>query len=47
MQAYLLNGSPGEFDGVKIFNPEGQAIGFIRLPERCANVAFGGLESNR
>ncbi|MDH5858236.1 SMP-30/gluconolactonase/LRE family protein [Lampropedia aestuarii] len=47
MQAYPLNGSPEEFDGVKIFNPEGQAIGFIRLPERCANVAFGGPKRNR
>lgn len=47
MQAYMLNGSPEEFDSVKVFNPEGKAIGFIRLPERCANVAFGGPERNR
>ncbi len=25
-----------------IFNPEGKAIGFIKLPERCANLAFRG-----
>ena len=34
-------------DGVKIFNPEGQPIGFIALPERCANVCFGGVKRNR
>src|SRR5262249_22068715 len=26
-----------ELDGVKVFNPEGTPIGFIALPERCAN----------
>jgi gluconolactonase len=25
-------------DGVMVFNPEGQLIGRIRLPERCANL---------
>jgi gluconolactonase len=34
-------------DGVRIFNPEGKAIGRIALPERCANVCFGGLQRNR
>ena len=29
-------------DGVSIFNPEGKPIGRIDLPERCANVCFGG-----
>jgi gluconolactonase len=29
-------------DGVKVFNPAGKAIGFIALPERAANVCFGG-----
>ena len=38
---------PAEYDGVKVFNPAGQAIGFIRLPERCANLAFGGPKRNR
>ena len=36
-----------ELDGVRIFSPEGQAIGHIHLPERCANVCFGGLQRNR
>ena len=36
-----------ELDGVKVFNPEGKAIGFIRLPERCPNLAFGGPKKNR
>jgi gluconolactonase len=34
-------------DGVAIFNPEGKAIGRIDLPERCANLCFGGLRRNR
>jgi gluconolactonase len=34
-------------DGVKVFDPAGKPIGFIQLPERCANVAFGGPLRNR
>ncbi len=34
-------------DGVSIFNPEGKLIGRIDLPERCANVCFGGRHRNR
>ena len=34
-------------DGVKVFNPAGQPIGFIALPERAANVCFGGRKRNR
>jgi gluconolactonase len=36
-----------ELDGVRIFNPAGEPIGHIRLPERCANVCFGGRHRNR
>jgi len=34
-------------DGVHVFNPAGKLIGRIDLPERCANLCFGGLERNR
>lgn len=34
-------------DGVHIFNPAGKLIGRIDLPERCANLCFGGLHRNR
>jgi gluconolactonase len=34
-------------DGVMIFAPSGQPIGRIALPERCANLCFGGLRRNR
>ena len=34
-------------DGVMIFNPSGKPIGRIALPERCANLCFGGLKRNR
>lgn len=36
-----------ELDGVAIFNPDGNPIGRIRLPERCGNVCFGGRKRNR
>jgi gluconolactonase len=36
-----------ELDGVMIFAPDGKPIGRIALPERCANVCFGGLKRNR
>jgi gluconolactonase len=34
-------------DGVHVFNPQGKLIGRIDLPERCANVCFGGVHRNR
>jgi gluconolactonase len=36
-----------ELDGVMVFNPAGKAIGRIALPERCANLCFGGVQRNR
>ncbi len=36
-----------ELDGVRVFNPAGVPIGHIKLPERCANLCFGGLHRNR
>ena len=36
-----------ELDGVRILNKDGASIGHIRLPERCANLAFGGRHRNR
>jgi gluconolactonase len=39
--------SSAELDGVMVFNPQGKAIGFIHLPERCANLTFGGPTRNR
>jgi len=34
-------------DGVKVFDNTGKPIGFIALPERCANLCFGGRLRNR
>ena len=34
-------------DGVHVFNSSGDLIGHIDLPERCANICFGGLHRNR
>jgi gluconolactonase len=39
-------GTP-ELDGVRVFNPAGEPIGHIHLPERCANLCFGGPHRNR
>jgi gluconolactonase len=36
-----------KLDGVMVFDPEGQPIGRIALPERCANLCFGGRQRNR
>jgi gluconolactonase len=36
-----------ELDGVVVYSPAGKLIGRIKLPERCANVCFGGLKRNR
>jgi gluconolactonase len=36
-----------ELDGVRVFSPNGEALGHIALPERCANVCFGGRHRNR
>jgi gluconolactonase len=34
-------------DGVAVYNPDGKLIGRILLPERCANLCFGGRKRNR
>ncbi|KHQ55307.1 SMP-30/gluconolactonase/LRE family protein [Mameliella alba] len=39
-------GDPG-LDGVMVFAPDGRPIGRIALPERCANVCFGGRANSR
>ncbi|MEY4748386.1 MAG: hypothetical protein RIQ60_600 [Pseudomonadota bacterium] len=48
---YGSNGSPqadaAALDGVRVYAPDGTPIGHIHLPERCANVCFGGAKHNR
>ncbi len=41
-----FSGGPGH-DGVAVFAPDGTLIGRILLPERCANLCFGGRKRNR
>ena len=36
-----------ERNGVMVFAPDGTMIGHISLPERCANLCFGGVKRNR
>jgi gluconolactonase len=36
-----------ELDGVRVYDAVGQAIGHVHLPERCANLCFGGRHRNR
>jgi len=36
-----------DLDGVRVFDRDGRPIGHIHLPERCANVCFGGRHRNR
>jgi gluconolactonase len=41
-------GGGGEgFDGVHVFAPDGTRIGQVLLPEKCANLCFGGEKRNR
>lgn len=35
------------YDGVHVFDPEGQRIGLIKLPETASNLCFGGPKRNR
>lgn len=38
---------PAALDGVRVFDPSGTVLGHIHLPERCANLCFGGAKNNR
>ena len=42
-----LAAKPEELDGVRVYDPTGKALAHIHLPERCANVCFGGPKRNR
>ncbi len=37
----------GAGEEIRTASPQGKAIGFVRLPERCANLCFGGPKNNR
>jgi gluconolactonase len=45
------SGAPGAdleaLDGVRVYDASGRALAHIHLPERCANVCFGGPMNNR
>lgn len=38
---------PASLDGVRVYSPRGELLGHIHLPERCANLCFGGAKNNR
>ena len=40
-------GMTPDLDGVRVFAPDGTPIGHVALPERCANLCFGGRYRNR
>jgi gluconolactonase len=46
-KVYQLKGKPEDLDGVMVFSPAGKPLAHIRLPERCANLCFGGPKGNR
>ncbi|WP_407151994.1 SMP-30/gluconolactonase/LRE family protein [Bradyrhizobium sp. ORS 86] len=46
-KVYQLKGKPEDLDGVMVFSPQGKPLAFIRLPERCENLTFGGPKNNR
>lgn len=41
-----MSGGEG-YDGVAVFAPDATLLGRILLPERCANLCFGGRKRNR
>ena len=43
---WISSNAPLGYAGVLVFSPEGKLIGRIRLPEVCANLAFGGPKRN-
>ena len=36
-----------EWDGVRVYDRDGRPLAHIALPERCANLCFGGQHNNR
>ena len=44
---FQLKGKPEDLDGVMVFSAAGKPLAHIRLPERCANLTFGGPKNNR
>ena len=40
-------GMTADLNGIVVFAPDGAMIGRIALPERCANLCFGGRRRNR
>jgi gluconolactonase len=46
-KVYPLKGKSEDLDGVRVFSPAGKPLAHIRLPERCANLCFGGPKNNR
>jgi gluconolactonase len=40
-------GGGAGFDGVHCYSPGGDLLGQIHLPEKCANLCFGGVKKNR
>jgi gluconolactonase len=45
------SGTPGAdataLDGVRVYDRDGRPLAHVHLPERCANLCFGGPKRNR
>ena len=46
-KVFQLRGRSEDLDGVMVFSSQGKPLAHIRLPERCANLCFGGPKNNR
>ena len=42
-----MGSDPADTDGVVVYDPAGRPLAHIHLPERCANLCFGGRHNNR
>jgi gluconolactonase len=45
--AGAVTSDPVKLDGVRVYDPGGRPLAHIHLPERCANLCFGGAKRNR
>jgi gluconolactonase len=46
-KVYPLKAKSEDLDGVMVFNSQGMPLAFLKLPERCPNLTFGGPKGNR
>jgi len=44
---WISSNAPLGYAGMVVIDPQGKLLGRVRLPEVCANLAFGGPKRDR